>query len=293
MRKLTLRTRSIACAMVSLGLSLHATAALATERHAAMPVPRPDAARTLVRIPQSDTISLSASSVIAARPAPGSHAQSVTVYLHGLCGEPAHGCPYFHEGVADRSLLVCPYAPRSCDGGGRTWSAPASVQRSTVDAAVAATTSAFGTTDGAALPWVVVGFSQGAYVARSLLRTAAGRVHAVAFIGAYVTLDRRDLDRAGVRRALFAAGRGDGSAPTMRAAAARLQRQGFDARFLDLGATGHSYVPSAGSSGWRDALAWLQDGVGRTSTTIPARTNATRTRTLVNATRVAWAAARR
>ncbi|HWL88408.1 MAG TPA: hypothetical protein VNO21_21545, partial [Polyangiaceae bacterium] len=35
----------------------------------------------------------------------------LTIYLHGMCGEPAHGCGYFRHGVSDASWLLCPSAP--------------------------------------------------------------------------------------------------------------------------------------------------------------------------------------
>ena len=47
--------------------------------------------------------------------------------------------------------------------------------------------------------------------------------------------------------------------PVLQETARRLQAEGFAARFVDLGAVGHTYVAARGASVWRDALAWLDE----------------------------------
>ena len=63
----------------------------------------------------------------------------------------------------------------------------------------------------------------------------------------------------GVRRVVLAASRYDMMRPVLLETTRRLQAEGFAARFVDLGAVGHTYVAARGASVWRDALAWLDD----------------------------------
>src|SRR5215472_447971 len=55
-------------------------------------------------------------------------AKPLTIYLHGICGDPANGCPYFREGATSASWLLCPSAPTECQGGGGTWSGTVAMQ---------------------------------------------------------------------------------------------------------------------------------------------------------------------
>ena len=70
---------------------------------------------------------------------------------------------------------------------------------------------------------------------------------------------RRMLRQMGVRRAVFAASRRDMTRHALEETAQRLRDEGFPARFVDLGAGGHTYVPTPDVAGWRDALAWLEE----------------------------------
>ncbi len=72
-------------------------------------------------------------------------------------------------------------------------------------------------------------------------------------------LFRASLERLGVRRVVLAAGRYDATRRALEATARRLVAEGFAARFVDLGAVGHTYVPSRAVPGWGEALGWLED----------------------------------
>ncbi len=192
------------------------------------------------------------------RPQDLSAPRPVTVYLHGVCGNPANGCPRFRDGVWERSWLLCPSAPGRCESGGASWdgtdaSGALTVRRITRAAEMLAP----GSVD-REVPGVLIGFSQGSYVARGLLRREPGRWRAVAFVAGFIQVTRAELEAAGVRRAVFAAGRRDLTRRTLEETARRLAEEGFPARFVDLGAVGHTYVPSRDVPGWRDALAWLE-----------------------------------
>ncbi len=182
--------------------------------------------------------------------------RSVAVYLHGLGDVPDGGCWYFGRAVGDQTWLVCPRAPVPY-GPGAAWSSPASARAAVARAIDAAEQRAPGTVDRAA-PGVLVGFSQGAYAAQHLLRTQPGRWRAVAFVAAHIRWTRAQLEAAGVRRAVFAATRGDMMRPVLMETARRLQAEGYAARFVDLGRGGHSCV-ARGETSWTEVLAWLDE----------------------------------
>lgn len=193
------------------------------------------------------------------RPSDTSEARPVTVYLHGICGTPVNGCPQFADGVADRSWLLCPRAPVACEGGGAAWNAGVRASEAMVNRLVHETSRlAPGAVD-QSNPGVLIGFSQGAYAAERLLRASPGRWRGVVFIGGFIHATRAQLEARGVRRAVFAAGRYDMTRATLEETARRLQREGFPARFVDLGSVGHTYVPARNVAGWHDALAWLEE----------------------------------
>ena len=183
----------------------------------------------------------------------------VTVYLHGLWGDPRPGCSYFRHYVTDRSWLVCPTAPGRLPGGGAAWIGPLTSRLAAVARARAAAAAVAPASIDRSAPGVLIGFSQGAYEAWSQARARPGRWRGVAFIGAHIRVRRAELDAAGVRRAVFAAGRFDGTWRTLRDTARQLRAEGFDARFVDLGERGHGFAarPEARES-WREALAWLE-----------------------------------
>lgn len=191
------------------------------------------------------------------RPAALDAPRPVTVYFHGMCGGPEGGCRQFREGVSARSWLLCPNAPSACDGGGSSWTsaAPLSTIRRAIDAADRA---APGRVD-RDHPGVLIGFSQGTYTVERVLRATPGRWRGAAFVAGFIHLDRRTLERMGVRRVVLAAARNDLTRRTLEETARRLESQGFPVRFVDLGSVGHTYVPSRRVEGWRDALSWLEE----------------------------------
>lgn len=193
----------------------------------------------------------------AVRPLDTSAPRGVTVYLHGLCGGPINGCGYFRHLVVGEQWLVCPTAPTAC-GAGASWTAPALAQHRVIERAINRASHLPGAPAiDRAEPGVLIGFSQGTYAAMTRLRTERGRWRAVAFIAGYISPTRAQLESYGVRRVLFAAGRYDGTARTLRESARRLRSEGFEARFLDLGPVGHTFVAHRSSEGWQGALAWL------------------------------------
>ena len=234
MRRTSRRARLVACAMLATA-SAHAQSLRALER-----------------------VSNGSVTGYVIRPQDLSAPRPVTVYLHGVCGDPANGCPRFRDGVWEHSWLLCPSAPARCASGGASWDgADASGALTVRRITRAAEALARGGVD-RGVPGVRMGISEGSDAARRLLRREPGRRRAGAFVAGFIRVTRAELEAAGVRRVVFAAGRRDLTRRTLEETAQRLTDEGFPARFVDLGAVGHTYVPSRDVPGWRDALAWLE-----------------------------------
>lgn len=179
------------------------------------------------------------------------------VLLHGICGEPLNSCSVFADVTGGE--LVCARADLSCPNGGAMWSGGAGAIARIETAVRGAAVTTGGRVDPSA-PRVLVGFSQGAYVAMRALHAQPHRYPAVLLIGAFVKPTRAELEAAGVVRIALAAGDFDGSSPTMRASAERLRAEGFDARFVSLGRVGHTYVADDPKK-LADAVAWTEAAV--------------------------------
>lgn len=182
----------------------------------------------------------------------------LTLYLHGICGDPSNGCAAFAESVTDASWLLCPSAPTACPGGGGTWSAPTETLVDALHRAEVRALEKAPESIDATRPRVLIGFSQGGYRVVDLLRAEPGRYRSALVIGADVKFSKRSLEKAGVRRVALGAGRYDMTFRAMRKTAEALAHEGFPVRFVDLGRVGHTYVPEPGSESLYEALAWLE-----------------------------------
>ncbi len=183
------------------------------------------------------------------------------VYLHGICGRAENGCPHFASGAA--SWLLCPHAPRACPGGGDSWG-DAREASATVLQAEGDLERAYASTK--ALPGsgrILVGFSQGGYVARAIYGERPNAFRGMMVLGADVRFARADLERAGVRRVALGAGRFDATFAPLRRATEALAAEGFPVRFVDLGDVGHTYVAAPTSAlAISHALSWLAETGG-------------------------------
>ena len=174
------------------------------------------------------------------------------VYLHGIHGLPQNGCPWLRSGASELGWLVCPAANTQLSNGTFSWGGTVAAQREVVARAERAAQESGADPDAAN---VLVGFSQGAYVALDLVHAHLGRVRGLVLIGADVAPSRAMLEAAGVSRIVLAAGDLDGASAPMKRAAARLVREGMDARFVSLGPIGHSYETTE-KEALRDAIVW-------------------------------------
>jgi predicted esterase len=175
------------------------------------------------------------------------------VYLHGVHGRAENGCPWLREGASELGWLVCPEANEHLANDTYSWTGSVVEQRAIVARAEKAARAQGADPESAG---VLVGFSQGAYVALDLVRAHLGHYRGLVLIGADVTPSHAMLASAGVDRVVFAAGDLDGASAPMQRAADQLRRDGMDARFVSLGRIGHSYE-TTNKDALSDAIAWV------------------------------------
>ena len=101
-----------------------------------------------------------------------------------------------------------------------------------------------------------MGFSQGGYVALDLVKTRQARFRGLVLIAApEAHPSAQRLRESGVVRVALAAGAEDAAYAPLVEDAKRLQREGMEARFYDLGRVGHTYAADDTTT-LREAIAW-------------------------------------
>jgi len=181
------------------------------------------------------------------RPSATREPLAVVVYLHGIHGRAENGCPWMRDGASAIGWLVCPEANTRLPNDTFSWGGSLHEQRAVVARAERAAHAQGADASGAS---VLVGFSQGSYVAVDLVNAGLGRYRGLVLVAAEVEPSAAKLRAAGVARVALAAGALDASFAPLGRTAERLRREGVDARFVSLGAIGHSYQTPE-----RDALA--------------------------------------
>lgn len=179
--------------------------------------------------------------------APKADALGTVVYLHGRHGRAENGCGSI--GATELGWLVCPTGGVRHDDGTFSWGAADDAHRAVARAEQMAQAR------GGSGPTVLVGFSQGGYLTMNLVESRMGNYPGVVIIAADVKPTRAVLERAGVRRIVLAAGRLDGTYFALKHAAKKLEAEGTEVRFVDLGHVGHTYA-SPDPSLLRDAIVW-------------------------------------
>jgi pimeloyl-ACP methyl ester carboxylesterase len=177
------------------------------------------------------------------------------VYLHGMCGVTTNGCGHFRGAPG---WLVCPQANDPCENGGASWRGSTKEKIALVDRAIHAARVRW--PESRTAPVVLVGFSQGAYVAMDVARAEPRRFDGLLLMGAFVRSSAAELREAGVRKVAMACGAFDMTFPVMRETTQRLVAQRYPARFESLGRVGHTYVAEAAGDGTLTSLlAWLAE----------------------------------
>ncbi|MBX3231920.1 MAG: hypothetical protein KIT84_12140 [Labilithrix sp.] len=195
--------------------------------------------------------------VLAFAPAPSTSTSTsdkplTVVYLHGIHGKAANGCPHIKNGASDVGWLVCPKADNAEANGTATWSIdptkPAAVVTHALEAAEAEGASAE--------PGVAVGFSQGGYVTLDLVKSGKVKFRGLVLIAAPEAHPSAEkLHAAGVRRVVLAAGYRDAAYAPLKEDAKRLEREGMEVRFVSLGDVGHTYA-AEDPTALHDAIVW-------------------------------------
>lgn len=190
--------------------------------------------------------------VLAYPPAKTTTRPLTVVYLHGMHGRAENGCPFMRSGASELGWLVCPRGVEKHQDGTASWGANPLAQAPVVlDAIKAAERSG-----AASEPGVAIGFSQGSYVALDLVKTKQVRFRGLVLLaGPEAHPSAARLREAGVVRVALGAGARDDAYGSLVADAARLTREGIEARFFDLGNVGHTYDAEDRAT-LRAAIAW-------------------------------------
>lgn len=202
-------------------------------------------------------ISYEGHSFLAYAPATAKRSSIPVVYLHGVNGRAENGCPHFRSGASEVGWLVCPEGVEKNEAT-RTasWGGDVIKQGAVVSRALKAAESKGASKE----PGVVVGFSQGSYVALDLVKTNLGHFRGLVLIAApEAHPSAKKLQAAGIERVVLAAGARDSSHDVLIADVKRLRDEGMDARFVDLGNIGHTYA-TEDNAVLRDAIVWAAGG---------------------------------
>lgn len=191
--------------------------------------------------------------LLAFPPAASAPSRPMTVvYLHGVHGRPENGCPWFRGGASELGWLVCPEGVQRDANGTASWGGNVLDQSMVVSRALRAAEERGASSE----PGVAVGFSQGGYVALDLVKTRQARFRGLVLIAAPEAHPSAQKLRAlGVARVALAAGSEDAAYAPLVEDAKRLQHEGMDTRFYDLGRVGHTYAAEDATT-LREAIAW-------------------------------------
>jgi len=191
--------------------------------------------------------------IFGAPPADPGAARATFVYLHGVCGLTVNGCGHF---AGAPGWLVCPQANGPCPSGGSSWTGSVDDKLAVIDRALDAARARW--PESTPAPVVLVGFSQGAYVAIDAAAARPGRFAGLFLLGADTAHAADRLRASRVRRVGLACGAHDMMFPKMQATPRALAPFDLDARFATLGATGHTYAAADGTDDTLTSmLAWV------------------------------------
>jgi predicted esterase len=192
-------------------------------------------------------------------PADATAPRPAIVFLHGMWASPEDSCPVFESAATPFGFLVCPRGNAPL-GDGKMWAGTyadaARSIRAALDASEAFAPGKLDRSSGGTM----IGFSNGAYFAAEVARHEPGRWTGLVLMSMKLDLDAAQLAAAGVRRVILAAGDEDAARTSMRGLADRLDASGqaLHARFMSLGAVGHTFPPDMAAR-MCEAIAWVRD----------------------------------
>jgi predicted esterase len=190
---------------------------------------------------------------------PSDDPRPVTVLLHGMCGSPQGACAPFADVSTARGWLVCPRGENVCGGGGASWRLNGEDDTRLIESSLRSLARAHEGEIDASSPRVLVGFSLGGIAAMQVLAKGGARYAGLVIIASQIHPDAASLARAGVKRAVFAAGDYDMTSAPLQEDARRLDRAGLPTRFVSLGKFGHGYPPDI-EQRMREPMQWVGGG---------------------------------
>ena len=127
------------------------------------------------------------------------------VHLHGLCNDPVVTCSWFAPGQLSGFWQVCPQASAPCGGSGFQWAGGMMTYRRQIEGALrrAKEQHPGAIKEGSS---VLVGYSQGAFVAVAALSVLPQRFGGLVLVSASARPQPSTLRRAGVERIALLAG---------------------------------------------------------------------------------------
>jgi predicted esterase len=194
-------------------------------------------------------------SVLAFPPQNRGGKQAVFVYLHGIGGAPDRGCREFERSVASYGWLVCPRGNVKNDAQSYSWGGTVEDRWRTVEQAIESVASEPEVDPNAKI--VLLGFSQGGYVAAEFIRAYPKRIRAALFVGANVRFNKTELEKAGVTKVGYAAGEYDATYSYLRQSHRTLERESYASQFRGLGKVGHTYIGENEAATLDSLVSWL------------------------------------
>ena len=189
--------------------------------------------------------------------------QPAYVFLHALCGASWHFGLTLEDAISTHGWLISPEANHKCGPGlGASWSGGGDAVANLVDASVARAAALVPPTIAVdahldeAAPRVLIGFSQGAWIAVDVARARPQHYRGLVLMAMALDSSATALRAAGVKRVVLACGERNAAYGSMRTLAARLTSDGYPARFVSLGKVGHT-IPLDANERLREPLTWV------------------------------------
>jgi len=206
------------------------------------------------RAARRTALRLRSGTVLAFAPENRGGKQPVFVYLHGIAGGPGRGCAEFSRSVSPYGWLVCPQG-NVREGAVYSWGGSLPEQWAVVQGALASVATEADVDPGA--PVVLLGYSQGAYLAEQFVRAFPKRIRAALFVGANIRLPKQTLVTAGVSKVAYAAGLYDGTYAYQQESQKLLEQEGFPVQFRSLGRVGHTYIGETEAMRLDALVSWI------------------------------------
>lgn len=163
--------------------------------------------------------------------------------LHGMCNPPGYACGYWTGAGANAGFLICPQGNARCGNspkGSPTWTETIPQMDADLEKAIAIVDARHPGEIGREGS-ILTGFSMGAAAAYQIARAHPGRWPYLVLVESDVALDKKELEKAGVRSVALLAGEIGSQVAGEKRTAERLAKQGYPARLWIMKGAGHHY----------------------------------------------------